>query len=168
LGDVRKIDLTCRFTSGFHRKTIFSAKLDKRSAIDVVMRTTPFSSVFHQIVNLQQNTIKLCYASRTIYGDYILLTVLCTEHHAKVNVVDWEFRTSSESALNTLLTNDKWFRVLTTGMTILQPGSVEMDNFNLFSNVRDDLRISVPLSYQMEQSQLDKIYLERWKSLKNK
>ena len=157
-----------RFTSGFHRKTIFSAKLDKKSAIDVVMRSAPFSSVYHQIVKLHEYTIKLCYASRTIFGDYILLTIICTQHHSNVNIVDWEFRTSSESSLNTLLKNDKWFRVLTTGMTILQPGSVEMDNFNLFSNVRDDLRISIPISYQIEESKLNEIYFERWKELKSK
>lgn len=135
------------------------------------MSQSPFSLVHHRVIQVQKmtgQTVKLCYVSRTIYGDYILLNVLCTEQYAKVNVCDWEFKASSEDVLSFLMKNNaKWFGVLTRGMTILQAGSIEMDNFDIFGNVKDDLKLSIPISMQIDPSKMAGIYLKKWKELKS-
>lgn len=88
------------------------------------MLRTPFCPVYHKMTKLLKDSTKLCFASRTIFGDYILLIVYVNKHPAGVNVCDWEIRGSSEKVVATLTKNKAdWFRELTNGMTVLQEGN---------------------------------------------
>lgn len=149
------------FTFSFHQFTIFSSKLDKKSAIDIVMRSTPFTPVYHKIISFH-NSIKLCFATKTLFNDFILLMIYCTDYN-KVNVCNWEFRASSETVLNTLKNHQKWFREMTNGMTILQQGSIEMENYNLFNHVKDDLKLSISSSFNIQNDSF--IYFKKFKDL---
>jgi hypothetical protein len=152
------------FPWSLNKMTIFSI-MDQLSAIELIMRPTPFSLVHVQNHQISSKRIHSCYVTKTIFGDYVLLVIICLEHPNGVNVCDWEFRTNSENVIGTLRSNSKWFREFTNGMTVLQSGSIEMENFNLLNHVKDDLRVSLKQSYGLEPQNVEELYLKKFLSL---
>jgi hypothetical protein len=108
------------YKSSFHKRITFeSNKLsDAVAIVEQIMQqhqlqtsSNPFYKVPQKSPQIRQNAFQHCYASRTLFGDYILLVVFCHSYfQPNIMVCNFEFRTSSSQTMSVLLKDkSKWF-----------------------------------------------------------
>ncbi|KAL9656750.1 hypothetical protein ABK040_003017 [Willaertia magna] len=123
-------------------------------------------------IKLKDNIFQLCYSSKTLFKDNILLIVFGYEHFDDNHYLcDFQFKASSERVYNYLHSKNLWFqemidetcKSLNKNIFLCENDSHNKEYYDITTqSIFDKVKVNVVKKYQLNSTKLNVLYLKRW------
>lgn len=171
------------FQSSFHVQLLIS-NVSPLDIIYNIMNKTPFLQVETSNNQLRNEMYQLCYVSRTLFGDFVLLVIICQRDYSGNYICDLEFRASTPSTLHTFEVDEgkwiekEWLSISNDNpmlesqnseIKLIPKDSFSKTHYYAFNNSSTNYNfINVENAFNIDKLQQQAFYIKKWQKIKER